>query len=170
MVTHSRSPAMWANPHDIIGFPFHIKEDIFAISAPLYKQGLSLREIAMRTGFPKTVVRTELVRKGISLRPTRMTLKVQGWRRRGTTGVKPPYGFCFLEGQLARHPKEYPVLHIIHDRWKREVSLNSIATYLNSKKIPSPMGKKWSWNSVVNVIDRFKSGKIINRGGKYELR
>lgn len=165
-----RSPAISANPHDFIEFPLHLIPNVLAVTSPLYKQGLSLSEIADRTGIPKTTIRTELVRGGISLRPTRQDIRVQGWRKPGKGNVKPPYGFCFLEGLIVRHPKEYLVLHQIHSRWKAGQPLNSIATWLNGKRTPSPMNKRWSWNSVDNIVKRFKNKTIVFRGGKYELR
>ena len=130
----SRSWAMFAKPHDFIEFSFNVKENVFARTAPLYKQGLSLREIEFRTGIPKTSIREELIRGGVSLRPTRMELKSQGWRNRAKSNVKPPYGFCFFGGRLTRHPKEYPVLRMIHGRWKAGKCPNSIATWLNGKR------------------------------------
>jgi hypothetical protein len=170
LATPRRSPAISAKYHDFIEFPFIVKGNIFAETKPLYTKGFSLREIELRTGIPKTVVRRELIRGGVSLRPTRMELKAEGWRKAGKSNVKPPFGFCYLEGRIVRNPKEYPVLHMIHQRWKAGLPANSIATWLNGKKVPSPMGKKWSWNSVVNVINRFKNGTIILNRGKYELR
>ena len=170
MVTPGRSCAMWSNPHDFIEFPFCLKENIFAKTAPLYEQGLSLREIELRTGIPKTTIRKALMRGDVSLRATETERRSHGWRNSGKRGVKPPYGFCYLEGEITRHPKEYSVLKIIHERWKQGQPANSIATWLNGKKIPSPMGKSWSWNSVTNIINRFKSKTIVIKGGSYELR
>lgn len=58
----------------------------------------------------------------------------------------------------------------IHRLWKFGESANAIATLLNGKRIPSPMNKKWSWNSVANVIARFQQKKVILKGAQYELR
>jgi hypothetical protein len=88
----------------------------------------------------------------------------------GKRGAKPPYGFWYVEGELIRHPKEYLILLKIIQRWEKGQSLNSIATELNNKKIPSPMGKKWSWNSIDNIIKRIKNGQLVKKGDNYELR
>lgn len=170
MATPRRSPANDANPHDFIEFSIGLIQDVFAISAPLYKKGLSLREIALRTGFSKTHIRKELLRGGVSLRESSRGTGGSDWRNFGKKSVKPPYGFCYLEGRIQKHPEEYPVLHLIHERWKAGYSLNSIACWLNKKRIPSPMKKDWSWNSVTNIIERFKNNTIVKRGNNYELR
>lgn len=118
-----RSPAISAKYHDFIEFPFVVKGNIFAETEPLYAKGFSLREIELRTGIPKTVVRRELIRGGVSLRPTRMELKAEGWRKVGKSNVKPPYGFSYLEGRVVRNPKEYPVLHFRPARQYQAISL-----------------------------------------------
>jgi hypothetical protein len=158
------------NYHDFIEFPICLIPNIFAVSAPLYRQGHSLREIAAQTGISKTKIRKELIRGGVSLRPTRSSLGGQNWRRAGKQAVKPPYGFCYFQGRVTKHPKEYPVLSLIHSRWKTGHSLNSIAKWLNGKRIPSPMNKKWSWNSVDNIVKRFKNKTIVLKGAEHELR
>src|SRR5665213_1061629 len=89
---------------------------------------------------------------------------------RGKKNWKPPCGFCYFEGRITRHPKEYPVLLTIIRRWKSGQSANSIATWLNGKGIASPMNRNWSWNSITNIIQRIKSGELIKKGERYELR
>ena len=161
---------MWSNPHDFIEFTFHVKANIFAKTAPLYEQGLSLREIELRTGIPKATIRTQLIRGGISLRPSRRERISCSWRSAGKRNVKPPYGFCYLEGQIVKHLKEYPVLLMIHSRWKSGATMNSIAMWLNGEKIPSPMNRKWSWHSINLIVERFKNKVLIVDGGKCEFR
>lgn len=138
--------------------------------ARLYKKGLSLRDISARLEIPKTVVRSELLKGGISLRASTKELNSRASGQAGKMATKPPYGFCYFEGEITKHPKEYPVLQQIHKQWKFGINANSIADKLNEKRIPSPMNKEWSWNSVKNIIDRFKMNKIIQAGdGKLEL-
>ena len=161
---------MWANPHDFIEFQFLLKANHFAKTAPLYKQGLSLRQIELRTGIPKSTIRVELVRGGVEMRPTHAEILSQGWRNSGKQNKKPPYGFCYLEGNITRHPKEYAILRLIWGKWKLDQSFNSIATWLNGKRIPSPMAKSWSGNSVKNIINRFKNKTVIKKGEEYELQ
>jgi hypothetical protein len=145
MVTPGRSPAIWSNPHDIIELSTLVKADLFAELASRYEAGLSLRE--------KTSASSPKV-----------------WRKTGKRNTKPPYGFCYFEGRIVRHPKEYPVLRQIHQQWKSGRNANSIAAWLNGKRCPSPMGKQWSWNSVVNILNRFSDGTISIKEGRYELR
>lgn len=47
---------------------------------------------------------------------------------------------------------------------------NAIANQLNAKKIPPRKAKAWNRNSVVNILERFKSQTIIIKGDTYELR
>lgn len=170
MATPGRSPAIWSNPHDIIELSILVKADLFAELASRYEAGLSLREIAEETGIPKSSVRSELVRRGVTLREKTSASSPKVWRKTGKRNTKPPYGFCYFEGRIVRHPKEYPVLRQIHQQWKSGRNANSIAAWLNGKRCPSPMGKQWSWNSVVNILNRFKNGTISIKGGRYELR
>jgi hypothetical protein len=161
---------MLANPHDFISFSYLEKQAAIPEMARLYKKGLSLRDISARLEIPKTVVRSELLRTGISLRASSKDLNSNPKRPKGKLATKPPYGFCYFEGEITKHPKEYPVLQSIHKQWKLGVNANSIAEKLNEKRIPSPMNKEWSWNSVKNIIDRFNAKKIIQSGdGKLEL-
>jgi hypothetical protein len=170
MATPRRRLAISSNPHDFIQVSIFVIDDIFAQSAPLYEQGLSLREIADRTGFPKTKIPTELIKGGVALRPTRVSTRAGLWRARGKAHVRPPYGFCFLEGRFTKEPREYPVLLLIHRLWKSGENANSIAVTLNGKRHRSRMGREWSWNSVRNIIERFEKGQIVVEGGKCELR
>lgn len=147
---------MPGNPHDFIHFKYYYKENVFAIVAPLYEKGLSLREIENRTGYSKTKIRSVLIKGKVRLRPSSVEMESAKWGDRGKKGVKPPYGYCYLEGEIIRDPRKYPVLLDIIQRWKLGEPMNSIATWLNGRGIPSPMNKKWSWNSVKNIIDRFE--------------
>jgi IS30 family transposase len=134
-------------------------------------QGLSLAEIATRTGIPKTTVRAELIRGEVAIRPKFSQAQIERWRRRtGKRHTKPPYGFCFLEGELTRHPTEYPVLMTIRERANFGACPNSIASYLNARKIPSSRNRTWSRNSVVQILKRFEDGQIVQNRGNYELR
>jgi len=161
---------MLSNPHDFISFSYLEKQAAFPKMARLYQKGLSLHDISAELEIPKTVVRSELLKGGISLRASTKEQNSSTRRQVGKMATKPPYGFCYFEGQITKHPKEYPVLKSIHNQWQLGVNANSIADKLNEKRTPSPMNKEWSWNSVKNIIDRFKMKKIIQTGdGKLEL-
>lgn len=149
------------NPHDTIQYFGKVISDHTDKIKALYGQGLSLREIESRIGISKTKIRTMLIRANVPLRPTSAEQASVHWRTRGKRGIKPPYGYCYLEGQIVKNPRMYPILLHIIERWKSGHSLNSIATWLNGKGIPSPMCKKWSWNSVNNVILRHQRDKKL---------
>jgi hypothetical protein len=137
----------------------------------LYQEGLSLREVAREVGIGKTLVRRQLLKQGVELRPKVSLPTATMWRKSGKAAVRPYYGFCFAHGRITRDSKEFSILLLIHEKWKQGVNSNAIATYLNSNKIPSRCNKTWSWNAVKNIADRFENKKIIiKRGGKYEFR
>ncbi|MGZ3749484.1 MAG: hypothetical protein ACXVCD_19260, partial [Pseudobdellovibrionaceae bacterium] len=139
--------------------------------AQLYQEGLSLREVSQQVCLSKTMIRNHLIKLGVELRPKLSVPTATGWRKSGKQAVRPFYGFCFHQGKIARDPKEFSVLLLIHEKWKQGVNSNSIATYLNTNKIPSRCNKEWSWNAVKNLVDRFENKKIIIKpGGKYEFR
>ncbi len=131
---------------------------------------MSLSDIEAHVGISKGKVRGLLLRAGISLRNQHDEIGRISQRTKSKKAAKPPYGFCFYEGQIVKHPIEYPHLLSIIQKWKTGHSLNSIATWLNGKKVRSPMGKQWSWNSIANIIQRIKTGQLVEKGGKYELR
>ena len=161
---------MWPDPHDFIGLRISNSRTQVEKIAVLYKKGLSLRDIESREGLPKTTIRSLLLRAKVPLRPMRDEVRKASRGTRGKMNAKPPYGFCYFEGRITRHPKEYPMLLNILRRWKSGQAANSIATWLNGKGVASPMNRSWSWNSVTNIIQRVKNGSLIQKGDQYELR
>lgn len=125
--------------------------------AELYKAGHSLRDIAKQIDISKTKIRGLVLRAGIPLKSMRDEKGRLVLGTRGKRGTKPPYGYWSLEGQLQRHPKEYPVVLEIIESWKAGKSRNAIATLLQKRGIKSPMNRKWSWNTVTNILERLKN-------------
>ncbi len=156
--------------HDNTEFFVLVKEGIFDKVAPLYEQGLSLREIQVQTGISKTTARKALLNGGICLRDPHPTSFSNKWKAKGKQAASPPYGFCYFQGTVVPHPKEYETLHLIHKLWQKGINSNAIATELNGRRIPSRMAKQWSWNAVKNIVDRLMKKQIILSGGKYEFR
>lgn len=154
MVTRGTHWAIRGKPHDFIYLVIRNNDKYLAQVAELYTQGLSLREITRIVDLSKTKVRDLVLRAGIPLRSMRDEKDQLVVGTRGKRNVKLPYGFWFLSGEVQQHPKEYPVVLEIVERWKSGQTMNSIATWLNRKGIKSPMDKKWSWSSVKNVISR----------------
>lgn len=170
MVNLSHQQAIWSKPHNFIPLAFRNYDDYLEKVADLYQKGLSLRDIGEEIDLSKTKVRDLVIRAGI---PLRRFQREKGPVNGGTNGkraVKPPYGFVYFEGRIVKHPKEYSILLSIIRQWKSGRPLNSIATKLNEKRIPSPMQKKWSGNSIANTIQRIKTGQLVQNGDQYELR
>lgn len=170
MVTSASRKAMSPQPHDFIYLEITNYDHLRGEVASLYQSGLSLRDIEKRMSLSKTKIRDLLLRAGVTLRSFEKTSMGVGVRSRVKWNIKPPFGFWYVEGLMQTHPKEYPILLGIIRRWKSGDSLNSIATRLNDKKVQSPMGKKWSWNSINNIIQRVIKGELVERNGKYELK
>ena len=170
MATSGRRQAMLPDSHDFISLRISNSRDQVEKIVRLYQKGLSLRDIENREGLSKTRIRAILIRSKVPLRPMREEVPRAARGIDGKKNSKPPYGFCYFEGRITRHPKEYPVLLTIIRRWKLGQPANSIATWLNGKGVASPMNRSWSWNSVTNIIQRIKSGKLIPNGDQYELR
>ena len=158
LVTPAAHQAMWPKSHDFIELTFRNYDKHLQIVAKLYEQGHSLREISRIVNLSKTKVRDLVLRAGIPLRSMRNEKGQLAVGARGKRNMKPPYGFWFLNGEVQQHPKEYPVVLKIVERWKSGQSMNSIATWLNRRGVKSPMNKKWSWNSVKSVI--LKNAKL----------
>ncbi len=158
------------NPHDFIHLTFSNSPDLDAKIADLYQKGNSFREIAKLVDLSKTKVRDTLIRLQIPIRAAHQETQRATQVKVGKKNIKPPYGFAYFEGRVVKHPKEYPMLLQIINLWKKGRPLNSIATELNGKRIPSPMGKSWSWNSIDNIIKRIKNGHLVQAGDGYELR
>ena len=163
-------PAITSKPHDFIHLYFRNYKPDHPQIAKLYQSGLSLREIQIKMGVSKASVRRSLIKSGVRIRGYSKELNKQSGSHAFKPRLKPPFGFWLLEGQITKHPKEYPVLLQIIKRWKSGQSLNSISDILNRQQIRSPRGKKWSWNSVATIIDRIKEGILIQKGEDYELR
>lgn len=145
---------MWGKSHDFIHLTFRNYNEHLEKVAELYKKGLSLREISRIVNLSKTKVRDLVLRAGVPLRTARNEKGQLVLGARGKRNVKPPYEFWFLNSVVQQHPQEYPVVFEIIERWKSGQSINSIATWLSRKGIKSPRNKKWSWNSVNNIIKR----------------
>lgn len=153
----TREPSYY---HDNTEFFILVKEGIFAKVAPLYEKGLSLNEIAAETKIPKTTVRKALIEGGACLRQKENSSHLAKWRAQGKQGSQPPFGFCYFQGEIVLHPKEYKTLLLIRKLWQKGVNSNAIATKLNSQKIPSRTAKEWSWNAVKNIVDRLKNNQL----------
>lgn len=156
-------------PHDIIEKCCIPQSRIIEIIAPLYKENLSITEIAEQTGIKRTMVWETLKQHEKELKSQRV-VPYERWRKgHKKTGARPPYGFCFLQGEVVRDPKEYPTLLLIHNLWTRGSEIISILDALSAKKLKSRTGREWSYGVIKVIVKRFKSGAIVLRSGKLIL-
>lgn len=168
-------------PLDIVEY-FEIRQSfLFEKVEPLYRKGLSISDIVGQTGYTRHAVWTSLKQYNKELR-SQNPVPFEQWRKgRGKTNARPPYGYCFFDGEVIKDPKEYPTLQLIHSLWKQGQSISSIVRHLDGKKIKSRMKKPWSYNVAKSVIQRIESGSVnhlapkknLNNfpsGGKHELR
>ncbi|MBL7545131.1 MAG: recombinase family protein [Bdellovibrionaceae bacterium] len=168
--SESQSLPEFYQPHKKIDL-FHVqRQAIYLEFAELYKNGLSLSDIAKQTGKSKSVIRASLLRDGIELRgnvaPPAAILKSLS----GKSNTQPPYGFCYFQGKVVPDQKEYENLIFIYQLWKSGTNPNRIADRLTEKKIQPRLAKSWNRNSVINILNRFENKQIILKGGHLELR
>ena len=95
---------MWSKPHNFILLAFRNSDNHLEKIAELYKQGLSLRDIAKRVDLSKTSVRSLALRAGIPLRPLRNEKGPVKFGIQNKRPVKPPYGF--LSRQVLKFTKQ----------------------------------------------------------------
>lgn len=162
-------------PIDYTPFTFKSRYRISAedtrIIVEKYKKGCSLRDIANLLGCSKGKIRTQLRRSGHEPRDfsTRAARKAQ--LKRGKTNARPYFGFCYLEGEIVKDPREFPTLQLIHRYWCQGKSAHYIRIELDQAKSRSRLGKTWSWIAIQNILERLENKNIIlSKGGKYELR
>lgn len=67
-------------PHDFIPFVYDKPKRVFEISAPLYKEGMSVSDIAKRTGLSRSSIFAALRANQDELRPQK-PLPFERWRK-----------------------------------------------------------------------------------------
>lgn len=156
-------------PSDIIQIPSLEKPDFSKEIVEKYQKGFSLKEISEIFGCSKCKVLKELRKKGVNTRPKRALPTHEAVVTGGRGGRKPYYGFCYLDGKLGKHPAEFPVLRIIHQRWVNKVSVHHITCELNKRKIKSRENREWSWAAVKGIVSRFESGALTVDGRSFKF-
>ncbi len=143
-------------PHDFIELSPRTPTRIIEKCAPLYEEGLSLRDIEERTGIPKTTIRETLTKNGFPLRnPANGNAKKidnNQTKRGGST----PFGYAYLDGKLLIDPKEQIALRKIVKLHHAGKSNQAIADELNNKNIPTRSGKPWIRSVVRSIILKAK--------------
>lgn len=143
--------------HDFIPLVFPNHNQFLEKVAQLYKACNSLSDIVKIVGLSKSKTRHLVSRAGIPLRTLRDEKRHIVVGSRGKRRSKPPYGYWYINGEIQKHPKEYPIVLEIIAIWKSGRPKNSIASLLNRRGIKSPKNKKWLWNSINNIVLRLKS-------------
>ncbi len=129
---------------------------------------MSVADVAKLYGCSKHKILVTLKQQSVHTRPKRAVSTVESARYKGKGSCKPFFGFCYSEGRITKHPIEFPILQVIHQRWGSGVSTHYITLELNKKKVASRIGRKWSWAAVQNIVNRFKSGEsTLGEGGGY---
>ena len=130
------------------------------IVGPLYRQGLSISDIEAQTGLKRHSIWKCLQKHKQDLRPQN-PVPFERWRQgHGKMNARPPFGFCYFQGQVIKDPKEYPTLQLIQSLWKQGTSISSIVRKLDEKRIKSRMKKPWSYNVVKSIIGRLQDGSM----------
>jgi hypothetical protein len=120
------------------------------------RKGLSLREIASQTGFTVGSVRWTLKSGGVVMRSA-TPVPFSAWEKsHGTISSRPPYGYCFLQGEVVKDTSEFKTLLLIHRLWKSGATAYSVAKQLNGMRVPPRRGKLWGWKSINNILKRLK--------------
>ncbi len=149
--------------HDFIELSPRTPSRIYEKCAPLYENGLSIRDIEERTGIPKTTVRETLKKNGMALRNPQggNASKIDGTKKK--RGGHTQYGYSYLDGQLLIDPKEQIIVRKILKLHQSGLSGNAIARELDNQKIPSRNGKSWCPSVVRGIIKNHQSNQNKNR-------
>lgn len=159
----------FAYPHDIIEFFQTCQSRIYEIIAPLQQRNLSISEIADQTGLKRTAIWAALKDQQKDLNSKELVPYARWRKGHRRTGARPPYGFCLIQGEVERDPKEYPTLLLIHNLWTRGSEIMSILGALRTKNLKSRTGREWSYGVIKAIGKRFDSGAIVLRSGKLIL-
>ena len=130
-----------------------------------YQKGFSAKEIGAQYGCSKQKVLAALKRNKVNIRPARVFTTGMANRYKGRRGRKPFYGFCYFEGEITKHPTEFPVLQSIHKMWIEGKSIHSINLDLHKRRIKAREGGKWSRAAIRNIVQRFESKEIVIQNG-----
>ena len=123
---------------------------------PLYLKGLSVSDISAQTGIPRSSIYASLRANKQTLRPQK-SVPFDRWRKgHGKTRNKPPYGWCFSQGELIKDPREYPVVQLIESLWKQGRAVGEIVRHLNENGYRSRLNRDWGYGVVKGVISRLR--------------
>ena len=145
---------------DAIMFFSTTKDRIFKICAPLYSQGMSLREIAKQIELPRLTIK---VSHNAGESPMRSAIETKQNESKGSRPMKAgavPYGYAYLEGRPVKEPKEYKVVLQIQNLWQSGKGCSAIANTLNDPKILTRGGKRWAKGIISRIIKRHEEEDV----------
>jgi len=145
---------------DTIMFFPTTKDRIFEICAPLYSQGMSLREIAKQIDLPRTTVKAALNAGGLPMRSATEANNNDSKSSRPMKAGAVPYGYAYLEGRAIKEPKEYKVVLQIKNLWQSGQGCSAIAKTLNDQKILTRGGKRWGKGIISRIIKRYEEEEV----------
>lgn len=152
--------------HDFIEFRIKDFNYLYALVAPLYEKGLSIASISDQTGYAIGTIHNYLKNGGLTLRSSTKGDLTDKKRQHFKCFGPPPYGFCYLDGQFAKDPREYPVLQIIRQQRTLNKSSVDIAAYLNGKKFKTCSQCIWRPPLILKIIKRPKEETLSPKKGK----
>jgi hypothetical protein len=118
---------------------------IIEIIEPLYKNGLSISDIAAQTGIGRSSIYKSLRSNRHLLRP-QVSVPFERLRKgHGKVKNKLTYGWCFFQGELVKDPCENTVVLLIESLWNQGRTVGEIVRELNGKGYRSRMGKDWGY-------------------------
>ena len=132
----------------------------------MYEKGLSIAIISDRTGYALSTIHNCLKNGKMTLRSSTKGNLTDKKRQHFKKFGPPPYGYCYLDGQLTKDPREYCVLQIIRQQWALKKSLVDIASYLNGKKLKTRSQKIWRPPILSKIINRLKEDALCQEKGK----
>lgn len=127
---------------------------------------MSVTDISARTGIKRHTV-WKTIKRLRKESESEVSVPYGRWRKgKKRTGARPPFGFCILEGELVRDPKEYRTLLLIFNLWTKGMSITSIVNLLGEKGLRSRTGKEWSYRVVQSITKRIDSKELEMTKGK----
>ncbi len=141
-------------PHDFIAFKSKSAERVLEETTPLYKKGLSLKQVAEITGIPKSTIHKTFTDTGMEIRNRVLTNRKSPNSKKYMKAGPVPFGFVYLEGKLVIDPKEQQIVLNILRLWNKGQSFRAIARHLNGKKLTTRTGKNWTHEIIKRIIER----------------
>ncbi len=143
--------------HDFVQFRIQTFSSLGPQIRAFYEKGHSIEESARLVGVAFSTARNYLLRQRVPLRPAHAVSFVDQERRSFKSSAPPPFGFCYLDGQLVRDVREHPVLQMIISQRQLGRTPTEIANFLNSRGLRTRSDKQWTQAHLYKIIRRLRS-------------